>query len=167
MPTLAERGQVPAGAKVSDHFTFAELTVTEHRDFLDEQADAPAQVRANLVRLAVDVLEPVRSLVGPLRVNSAYRCPGLNAAIGGALKSQHMDGLAADVVPVELDFRDAYLRIMQSSIPWDQLIFEWGRWIHLSAPYHAHEPRRQALMIFEPGKYEKFSANDPRVRGVA
>ena len=37
---------------------------------------------------------------------------------------------------------------------------------HVSAPYHAHEPRRQALMIFEPGKYEKFSAKDPRVRGV-
>jgi zinc D-Ala-D-Ala carboxypeptidase len=167
MPTLAERGQIPPGARVSDHFTFAELTATEHRDFLDEQADAPPEVRMNLVRLAVDVLEPARDLCGPLKVNSAYRCPGLNRAIGGALRSAHLDGLAADVVPVELDLRDAYLRIMQSSIPWDQLIFEWGRWIHVAAAHHAHDPRRQALMVWEPGKYEKFAANDPRVRGVA
>jgi hypothetical protein len=167
MATLAERGQIPQGAKVSDHFTFAELTVTEHRDFLDEQADAPPAVRMNLVRLAVDVLEPVRGLVGPLKVNSAYRCPGLNRAIGGALRSQHLDGLAADVVPVELGMRDAYLRILQSGVPFDQLIWEWGHWIHVSAPYHAHDPRRQALMIWAPGKYEKFSASDPRVRGVA
>jgi hypothetical protein len=57
---------------VSPHFTFAELTVTEHRDFLDEQDDAGPQVCANLVRLAVDLLEPARALVGPLRVNSGY-----------------------------------------------------------------------------------------------
>jgi hypothetical protein len=167
MTTLAERGVIPPGAKVSDHFSFAELTVTDHRDFLDEQADAPPLVRMNLVRLAADLLEPARDLCGPLRVNSAYRCPGLNRAIGGALKSAHMDGLAADVVPAGLDLRDAYLRIMQSSLPFDQLIFEWGRWIHIGAAHHAQEPRRQTLMIWAPGKYEKFTANDPRVRGVA
>ena len=167
MATLAERGVIPEGARVSPHFTFAELTATEHRDFLDEQADAPPLVRMNLVRLAFDLLEPAREIVGPMRVNSAYRCPGLNRAIGGALRSAHLDGLAADVCPLDLDLRDAYLRIMQSSLPYDQLIFEWGRWIHLGAAHHAQDPRRQALMIFSPGKYEKFNAADPRVRGVA
>ncbi len=167
MTTLAERGQIPPGAMVSPHFSFAELTTTEHRDFLDEQADAPPEVRMNLVRLAVDLLEPARSLVGPLRINSAYRCPGLNKAIGGALKSAHMDGLAADCFPLDLAMRDAYERILQSSLQFDQLIFEWGRWIHSGAASHAHEPRRQALMIFSPGKCEKYASNDPRVRGVA
>lgn len=153
--------------RVSEHFTFAELTITEHRDFLDEQAEAPAQVRANLVRLAVDLLEPARLMVGPLRVNSGYRCPGLNRAIGGALTSAHMDGLAADVVPVRMPLGDAYELILQSSLPWDQLILEWGRWIHLGAALHGHEPRRQPLMIFAPGKYEPYVASDPRVRGFA
>ena len=167
MATLAERGVIPPGARVSEHFSFAELTTTDHRDFLDEQADAPPQVRANLVRLAVDLLEPARSLVGPLRVNSGYRCPGLNRAIGGSLTSAHMDGLAADLCPLEMHMVDAYERILQSSLPFDQLILEWGRWIHLGAARHAQEPRRQALMIWAPGKYEKFASSDPRVRGVA
>ena len=46
----------------------------------------------------VDALEAFRSRVGrPVIVNSAYRCPAHNARIGGAAKSQHMDGLAADI----------------------------------------------------------------------
>jgi hypothetical protein len=154
-----------AGMKVSPHFTFASLTRTDHRAFLDEQAAAPASVRINLVRLAVDILEPIVSLCGPIAINSAYRCPSLNKAIGGAAKSQHMDGLAADIVPTELDLVDAYKRILQSGVPFDQLILEFGRWIHVSSPYHAQDPRRQALMIWETGKYERFAANDPRVKG--
>lgn len=167
MATLAERGQVPPGARVSPHFSFAELTVTEHRDFLDEQADAPPQVRANLVRLAVDLLEPARAIVGPLRVNSGYRCPGLNAAIGGSRTSAHMDGLAADVFPLDMDLRDAFERLAQSGIAFDQLIFEFGRWIHIGAPHHGHEPRLQRLAIYEAGRFERWTPADPRFRGVA
>ena len=159
---LAPHGEVPRGTRVSRHFTFGELTVTEHRDFLDEQADAPPQARANLHRLAIDVLEPARALVGPLHVNSGYRCPGLNAAIGGATTSQHMDGLAADVVPLEMDLADAYERLAHSGIAFDQLIYEFGRWIHISAPPHAHAPRGQRLAIYEAGKYEPWNPQDPR-----
>jgi zinc D-Ala-D-Ala carboxypeptidase len=159
-------GRIPGGTLVSPHFTFAEMTRTDHRDFLDEQADAPPQVRSNLVRLAYDILEPARAIVGPLRVNSGYRCPGLNGAIAGSRTSRHMDGLAADVFPLEMDLRDAYQRIVQSSIPWDQCIYEFGRWIHLGAAAHGQEPRRQALMIFAAASYEKFNPKDPRFRGL-
>ncbi len=152
---------------VSPHFTFEELTRTEHRDFFDEQADAPPQVRANLVRLAVDVLEPARAIVGPLRVNSGYRCRGLNAAIGGSRTSGHMDGLAADVVPLAMTLGEAYRLLAQSSLPIDQLILEFGRWLHIGAASHAHEPRLQRLVIFEAGRgYEKWIPGDPRVEAL-
>lgn len=150
---------------VSPHFTYAELTRTDHRAFLAEQEASPAQVRANLVRLAHDLLEPARALVGPLRVNSGYRCPGLNAAIGGSKTSAHMDGLAADVVPVGMDLADAYTRLAQSGIAFDQIIYEFGRWIHIGGPRHGAEPRLQRLAIYEPGRYERWTPTDPRFRG--
>lgn len=157
-------GVVPGSTKVSPHFTFAELTTTQHRDFMEEQSSPPPQVRANLLRLSVDVLEPARALVGPLRVTSGYRCPGLNAAIKGSKTSRHMDGLAADVWPLDLDLRDAFERIAHSGLPVDQLIFEFGRWIHLGAAAHGQEPRLQRLAVYEPGRYEKWSPSDPRFR---
>lgn len=149
---------------VSPHFTFTELTRTNHRAYLEEQAAPPPQVRANLVRLAVDLLEPARELVGPLRVNSGYRCPGLNAAIGGSTTSAHMQGLAADIVPLEMDLRDAFTRLAKSGLPLDQLIFEFSRWIHVGGAAHAHQPRGQRLAIYEPGAYEPWRPNDPRFR---
>jgi zinc D-Ala-D-Ala carboxypeptidase len=151
----------------SPHFLFSELTATDHREFLDEQDKAPAQVCANLVRLAIDLLESARALVGPLHVNSGYRCPGLNAAIGGSKTSVHMQGLAADVFPLEMDLRDAYVRLANSGLPFDQLIFEFSRWIHIGAPLHAHAPRCQRLAIYEPGQYVTWTLNDPRFRAVA
>lgn len=161
---------MPPGARVSEHFSFAELVATDHRVFMEEQFAAPPAVRANLVRLAVDILEPARAIVGPLRVNSGYRCPNLNATISGHPKSAHLNGLAADVWPLEASVVDAYERIMQSSIPYDQIILELpqygGGWIHVAAARRGLEHRRQALMMFQPGKYEKFARNDPRVRGT-
>ena len=37
---------------------------------------------------------------GALRIESAYRCPGRNAAVGGAGNSRHMYGDAVDLTPV-------------------------------------------------------------------
>jgi hypothetical protein len=153
--------------RASEHFSFAELTVTDHREFLMEQDAAPPQIRANLVRLATDLLEPARGFIGPLHVNSGYRCPGLNTAIGGSKTSAHMEGLAADVLPLDMDLRDAYQRLATSGLPFDQLIFEFSRWIHIGAPTHAHVPRLQRLAIYEPGQYIVWTSDDPRFRGVA
>jgi hypothetical protein len=104
--------------------------------------------------------------VGPLRVTSCYRCPGLNYVIGGSKTSRHMMGLAGDLLPVTMRLQDAYRRVVESAIPYDQAIFEFSRWLHLGAAIHGQEPRRQALMIFEAGQYEPFNAADPRFRGV-
>ena len=48
------------------------------------------------------VLEDVRAHFGkPVTINSGYRCPTHNAAVGGVKDSQHVDGTAADIVVAE------------------------------------------------------------------
>jgi uncharacterized protein YcbK (DUF882 family) len=52
----------------------------------------------------VDALEAFRAIVGkPVIVSSAYRCPQHNAEAGGAGRSEHVEGLAADI---RVEFKD-------------------------------------------------------------
>lgn len=101
---------------------------------------------ANLQRLAEDLLEPVRALLGvPLHINSGYRTPGLNQALGGAIGSAHMDGRAADLVPEGVSVQDAFYAIKRTDLPFDQLILECGAWLHLAVPRVGVDPRQQVM----------------------
>ena len=58
----------------------------------------PSEVIGNAIALVEEVLDPLRKAYGkPIRVNSGYRCPAKNKAVGGATASQHMKGEAADI----------------------------------------------------------------------
>ncbi len=58
----------------------------------------PPSMRANIVALVENVLDPLREKYGkPIVVNSGYRCPKHNLAVGGVVNSQHMKGEAADL----------------------------------------------------------------------
>lgn len=55
----------------------------------------------------INKLQKVREEFGKaIKVTSGYRCLDHNIAIGGATKSSHIDGLAADITPVILNFDD-------------------------------------------------------------
>jgi len=87
---------------LSPNFTFEELTRTDNRTLLQknrDMANADPAIKANLTRVAVELLEPIRALFKvPVQVNSGYRCPELNASVGGSATSQHVLGEAADIV---------------------------------------------------------------------
>ncbi len=131
------------------HFTLHELTksATATRWHLDNMPDDVA--KANLVALVDNVLDPLREAWGaPIIVTSGYRCTKLNSALGGAPRSQHTKGQAADIRTVS-DTRDDNKRlfelIISLKLPFDQLIDEHDyNWIHVS---HKPSGRRQVLHL--------------------
>ena len=53
---------------------------------------------ADINQRLVNALQELRDLAGlPVRISSGYRCPEHNRAIGGAPRSQHLLGTAADI----------------------------------------------------------------------
>ena len=136
--------------QLSEHFTLAELTVTDHRT-LDNTPDPIAL--ANLHRLA-EFLEQVRGVLGgkPVMVNSAFRSKAVNDAVGSSDRSQHRLGCAADIrVPGMTP--DAVVRaVMASKLAYDQVIREFDSWTHLSIPSSPNlPPRKMALIIDKAG----------------
>ena len=96
------------------------------------------QAVANIEALVENVLDPAREKLGaPIVVNSGYRCPRHNAAVGGVTNSQHMKGEAADIVPVnseKLKVKSDLERLKQIIIDngrYDQLI-DYGTFLHVS-----------------------------------
>lgn len=119
--------------QLSPHFSFEELTVTNRKYLLEANRLAALNHIEELALLANYILEPARlALNTPLIITSAYRCAQLNKAVGGAAKSQHLFGQAADFVPQGIALKEAFdiLRAAQY-VRYGQLIYE-GKWIHIS-----------------------------------
>ena len=132
------------------HFSLEELTFTDHREF--DNTPPPSAV-SNLYRVAL-LLEQLRTALGnrPIIVNSGYRSPQVNAAVGSRPTSQHLLGCAADIRVLGMTPDEVMRVLMLSGIAYDQAIREFDRWVHLSVPSAlGASPRRQALIIDRDG----------------
>ena len=95
--------------------------------------------RENMCILAEQVFEPLRSWVGgPIKINSFYRSPDLNKAIGGSSKSQHCSGQAIDIDDTFGSLTNAEMyQFIKKHLDFDQMIWEFGDdknpdWVHVS-----------------------------------
>ena len=83
---------------MAEFFTKSELTRSDTARTLKIDNTPTPEASAALDALMWNALDPIRRMWGkPIIVNSGYRCPKLNAAIGGSATSQHMKGEAADI----------------------------------------------------------------------
>ena len=135
---------------LSEHFTFEELTITDHRQF-DNTPNASEMT--NLMRLA-GFLEQVKEVLSgkPIMVNSAFRSEAVNNAVGSRNTSQHRIGCAVDIRVPGMTPDEVVKAVIASGIGYDQIIREFDRWTHISIPNTKDmTPRRQALIIDKSG----------------
>ena len=131
--------------KLSKNFSLEELvfSITANNHGIN---NTPSQeATANLKRLAVEVLQPIRDAWGaPVKISSGYRCPKLNTAVGGVKNSQHITGQAADIQALNPAdngklFKCIKKLIENKRINVGQCIWEYGtrtcpKWVHVSLP---------------------------------
>ena len=133
---------------LSEHFTLEELTISEtaSRRNLNNTPDNIALY--NLRRLAL-FLEDVRTLLDkPIKINSAYRAPKVNASVGGSKTSQQCGGCAADIRVTGMTPDEVVRAIIKSDLQYDQVIREFDSWTHISIPNRKEDkPRKMALII--------------------
>ena len=130
---------------------------------------AKGEYAKNLEALVDNVLDPARKTWGsPINVTSGFRSQELNRAVGGAGKSQHLTGEAADIVSggkkVGKQFNHDIGVLIAKQAKFDQLIFEdcgpadlLPKWIHVS--YSRTKNRGQILKMVS-GKYTAITRKD-------
>ena len=146
--------------KLSENFSLQELikSQTALRKGINNKPASP-DIVVNLQTLCEKVLQPVRDHFGkPVTVNSGYRCPKLNKAIGSSSKSQHTKGLAADIEIPGVSNKEL-AEYIESNLPFDQLILEFyngvdpsSGWVHVSYIDDTNN-RKQTLTINANGTF--------------
>mgnify|MGYP001370752458 FL=1 len=149
--------------KLTENFTLQELikSQTALRKGINNKPASP-DIVVNLQTLCEKVLQPVREHFGkPVTVNSGYRCPKLNKAIGSSSKSQHTKGLAADIEIPGVSNKEL-AEYIESNLPFDQLILEFyngvdpnSGWVHVSY-VDDDKNRKQTLTINANGTFPGF-----------
>ena len=134
---------------ISKHFSLKEVTTTSTGlDNSIQEEDLPN------ILFTAEQMEKVREALGgyPIFVNSWYRNKQVNASVGGVENSAHRKGFAVDFrCPGFGDITKVCQAIIASGIQFDQLIWEYGRWVHVS---FAPRMRQQVLHIKKAGNYQ-------------
>ena len=128
--------------KIGKFFTLEEFINSKVATERKIDNTPPLYAVINLTYLVSCVLDPLRERLGkPILINSGYRCPALNDAVGGVDNSNHLIGCAADLfIPNSVYVQDI-VKILDSRdfVPYlDELLFERtssSYWIHVS---HKH-----------------------------
>ncbi len=148
--------------KISKHISYKEGVYSRTAERLGLKNDPSDDHLANMKLVAEKVFEPLRSYVGaPIKINSFYRGPELNKAIGGSAKSQHCHGQAIDIDDTfgHKSNADMYMYIKEN-LEFDQMIWEFGddnnpNWVHVS--YVSEEDNRnRCLKAYKDNNKTKY-----------
>lgn len=120
---------------LSEHFTLEELIRSDTASRLGINNMPSSVVIQHAKQFLIPGIEQIRRLLGkPMLISSGYRSPDLNKATPGSSNtSQHTLFEAIDFTSPEFGpVLDIAKKIQYSNIKFDQMIFEYGAWIHIS-----------------------------------
>lgn len=118
--------------RLSKNFTLEEFLVSQTAERHGIDMTPSPQVIDNLQLLVTACLQPLRDdILSPIFVSSGFRPVDLNTMIGGSPSSEHVNGNAVDFTVVRQKPFDTCELIVALGLPFDQVIHEFGRWVHL------------------------------------
>ena len=147
---------------ISKHISDKEGVYSRTALRLDIDNTPTKEHKQNMVKLAEEVFEPLRAYVGgPIKINSFYRSPELNKAIGGSAKSQHCNGQAIDIDDTFGRATNAEMfEFIKKHLDFDQIIWEFGNdknpnWVHVSY-VSPQENRNRCLKAYKENGKTKY-----------
>jgi len=148
---------------LTPNFTLEELTHTDHRELdntpttaekcIIDGKEVMVNAYENLPRLA-NFLEQLKVILGgkPIMVNSAFRSESVNTAVGSKNTSDHRRGCAADIRVPGMTPDEVTRAIINSNLPYQQVIREFDRWTHVAITTNDSDvPKKSKLIIDKLG----------------
>ena len=146
-------------ARLSQHFTLGELCKTSAKT---QDGNIPSHVHIENLKRLCGWLEMLRSEWNkrygkgndPIIINSGYRSPAVNKAVGGVPTSNHLTGCAADIRVANMEQLIRYAIILldyadETGQEFDELLVERNRfgaiWLHFAVRFRGN--RHKVLYI--------------------
>ena len=147
---------------ISEHISYKESVYSRTATRLDIDNNPDDRQILNMETIADEVFEPLRMWVGgPIKINSFFRSPELNTAIGGSTKSQHCHGQAIDLDDTYGRATNAEMyEFIKEHLDFDQIIWEFGNddnpdWVHVSY-VSAQDNRKRCLKAYKNKGKSKY-----------
>ena len=147
---------------ISQHISYKEAVYSRTATRLGIDNNPNDRQVLNMETIADEVFEPLRMWVGgPIKINSFFRSPELNTAIGGSSKSQHCHGQAIDLDDTYGRATNAEMyEFIKEHLDFDQIIWEFGDddnpdWVHVSY-VSAQDNRKRCLKAYKDKGKSKY-----------
>ena len=147
---------------ISKHISYKEATYSRTATRLGIENKPDKDQLKNMKLIAEEIFEPLRMWVGgPIKINSFFRSPKLNKAIGGSSKSQHCHGQAIDLDDTFGRATNAEMfEFIKKHLDFDQIIWEFGDdenpdWVHVSY-VSENKNRNRCLQAYKENGKTKY-----------
>ena len=147
---------------ISKHISYKEATYSRTATRLGIENKPDEDQLKNMKLIAEEIFEPLRMWVGgPIKVNSFFRSPKLNTAIGGSSKSQHCHGQAIDLDDTFGRATNAEMfEFIREHLNFDQMIWEFGDddnpdWVHVSY-VNEKDNRQRCLLAYKDNNKTRY-----------